>query len=178
MKTEYEARILEIDKEKFIERLEKLGAVKIADFNQRRYVYDFKPVVSNKWIRLRDNGKETTLTIKEIKSDDIDGTKELEIKASDFESTNMILEKLGYKARSYQENKRTRYMLKNIEIDIDTWPMIPTYVEFEGSSEEDILEVINELGYKRGDIVTYGVSKIYDYYGLNIDDYKILKFGD
>lgn len=176
MKTEYEARILDINKEKFVSKLETMGALKVADYKQRRYVYDFNPVIPNKWIRLRDNGKEVTLTIKEIKNDSIDGTEELEIEVSDFEITNAILEELSYKNRSYQENKRIRYMLDNVEIDIDTWPMIPTYVEFEGESADKVLDVIKKLGYNEDDIVTYGVSKIYKHYGLNIDDYLELKF--
>lgn len=176
MKTEFEARILEIDKEEFIKKLEEVGATKVNDFHQRRYVYDFKPVVDSKWIRLRDNGVKTTLTIKNISNDNIDGTQELEIEVSDFEKTNKLLNELGYESRSYQENKRTRYMYKNIEIDIDTWPMIPTYVEFEGDNKENIVEVIKDLGFKEEDIITYGVSKIYSHYGINIDDYKILKF--
>lgn len=176
MKTEYEARILEIKREDFIKELEEVGATKVGDYNQRRYVYDFKPVLAGKWIRLRDNGVKSTLTIKNINNDNIDGTQELEIEVSDFEQTNMILNELGYEARSYQENKRTRYMYKKVEIDIDTWPMIPTYVEFEGDNKEQILEVIEELGFRKEDIITYGVSKIYSHYGINIDDYKILKF--
>jgi len=176
MKTEYEARILEINKEEFIKKLENLGATKVADYIQKRYIYDFNPAIKGKWIRLRDTGKETTLTIKEIKEDTIDGTKELEIKVSDFDTTNLILKELGYNYRLYQENKRTRYMLDNIEIDIDTWPMIPTYVEFEGDSAENILKVIEELRYKKEDIITYGVSKIYEHYGLDIDSYPELKF--
>lgn len=176
MKTEYEARILEINKDEFIKKIEDLDAVKIADYYQRRYIYDFNPVIKGKWIRLRDTGKETTLTIKEITKDTIDGTKELEIKVSDFNTTDSILEELGYRHRLYQENKRTRYMLNNIEIDIDTWPMVPTYVELEGDSEENILEFIKKLGYSEEDIITYGVSKIYNHYGLDIDSYKELKF--
>jgi len=49
------------------------------------------------------------LTIKEIISDSIDGTKEIEVEVSDFEDTNLILEKMGYKFKSYQENKRTSF---------------------------------------------------------------------
>ena len=176
MKTEYEARILEINKEEFIKKLENLGATKVADYIQKRYIYDFNPAIKGKWIRLRDTGKEVTLTIKEIKNDSIDGTKELEIKANDFDTTNLILNELGYKSRLYQENKRTRYMLNNIEIDIDKWPMIPTYVELEGPNEEEILKVVKELGFSSEDIITYGVSKIYNHYGLDIDDYPELKF--
>lgn len=176
MKTEYEARILEINKEEFIKKIEDLGAIKVADYYQRRYIYDFNPAIKGKWIRLRDTGKETTLTIKEITKDTIDGTKELEVKVSDFDTTDSILEELGYSHRLYQENKRTRYMLNEVEIDIDSWPMIPTYVELEGDSEENILKLIKELGYDEEDVITYGVSKIYDHYGLDIDSYKELKF--
>lgn len=36
-KTEYEVRVLEIDQEKLKEKLEKLGAIKQGDYNQKRY---------------------------------------------------------------------------------------------------------------------------------------------
>ena len=71
---EYEARVLEIEKEKLEEKLENLGAQKIADFNYKRRIYNFNPATDGKWIRLRTDGKNTTLTIKEIKSKTIDGT--------------------------------------------------------------------------------------------------------
>jgi len=176
MKTEVEARILDVNVSELKEKLEKVGAKFINNYNQKRYIYDFNPVQKGKWIRLRTDGESTTLTIKEIKNDGIDGTKELEIEVSDIESTNLILEELGYKARSYQENKRTRYIYNDIEIDIDSWPKIPTYVEFEGSEEDALISFIESLGYAKDDLITYGVSKIYKHYGLDIDDYNILKF--
>ncbi len=176
MNTEYEARILEIDSQEFIKKLEKLGAKKVNDYYQKRYVYDFKPVVNNKWIRLRTDGVKATLTIKKIENDNIDGTKELEIEVSDFEKTNLILNELGYQRRAYQENKRTRYIYNNIEIDIDSWPMIPTYVELEGNGEQEIKDFIKLIGYEEKEIVTYGVSKIYKHYGIDIDAYEDLKF--
>lgn len=176
MKSEIEARILEIEKEELIKKLEKMGARFIGNYNQKRYVYDFNPVISNKWIRLRNNGEKSSLTIKEIVNDGINGTKELEIEVSDFDITNLILNELGYNFRSYQENKRTRYVYNNIEIDIDTWPNIPTYVEFEGPDENELLDFIESLGYKKEDIITDGVKKIYKKYGKDIDAYKELKF--
>ncbi len=176
MKSEIEARILEIEKEELIKKLEKIGARFIGNYNQKRYVYDFNPVISNKWIRLRNNGEKSSLTIKEIVNDGINGTKELEIEVSDFDITNLILNELGYNFRSYQENKRTRYVYNNIEIDIDTWPNIPTYVEFEGPDENELLDFIESLGYKKEDIITDGVKKIYKKYGKDIDAYKELKF--
>ena len=62
MHTEYEVRILEVDVEKVKDRLEKLKAKMKWDQIQKRYVYDLQPVEKGKWIRLRTNGKNTTLT--------------------------------------------------------------------------------------------------------------------
>ncbi len=176
MNTEYEVRILEVDKDNFIKKIEKLGAKKEGSLFQRRYVYDFNPVIKGKWIRLRTNGIETTITIKNIVSPLIDGTKEIEVKVSDFDKCNLILNELGYKARSYQENKRVRYILDGVEIDIDTWPMLPTYVEIEGKNEEDVMAMIRKLGYNDTDITTIDVDNIYKKYGYNLNDIKELKF--
>lgn len=55
---EYEVRVLEIDVEKIKEKLKELNATLLEDSFQRRHVYDFKPVVPNKWIRLRTNGRQ------------------------------------------------------------------------------------------------------------------------
>lgn len=72
-------------------KLESSGAKKVADFNYKRRIYNFNLAINGKWIRLRTDGKNTTLTIKEIKSNTIDGTEEIEIQVSDFEQTNSII---------------------------------------------------------------------------------------
>lgn len=178
MHIEYECTILKIDKEKFIEKIEKLGAKKVGDFYQKRYVYDFNPVNPNKWIRLRNNGKKTTLTIKNIvDKNKIGGTEELEIEVSDFENTNKILETLGYKSRNYQENKRITYELDDVEIDIDSWPMIPTYVELEGKNEQSVINLLKKLEVEEKDITNYDVVSIYkEIYGIDILEIKDLRF--
>lgn len=66
MKTEYEVRVLEIDVPMMQKKLEELSAKHVGEFSQRRYVYDFVPKIPGKWIRLRSNGKKTTLTIKHV----------------------------------------------------------------------------------------------------------------
>ena len=145
MNTEYEIRILEVDVENLTRKLENLGAKKVGDWFQKRYVYDFVPKRENQWIRLRTNGEKTTLTYKNIEKDAIDGTKELEIEVDNFEKTNEMLEILGYKNKGYQENKRIRYLLNGVEIDFDSWPRIPTYMEIEGSNEKEVTETLKLL---------------------------------
>lgn len=176
---EYEARVLEIEKEKLEKKLESLGAEKVADFNYKRRVYNFNPASDNKWIRLRTDGKNATLTIKEIKSKEIDGTEETEIQVSDFEQTHIILNKLGYKAHTYQENKRTRYVLDGVEIDIDTWPYIPTYVEIEGKSTQDVQNMINKLELSNKKITSIDVQGVFKkFYKIDIAKKKEVKFGE
>ena len=175
MKTEIEARLLNVDVEGFLEKLKSLKAEFVGDWLQIRNCYDFNPVRKNSWIRLRKNGKETTLTIKEIGSARIDGTKESEIVVSDFDTANEILNKLGYKERTTQENRRIQYKLDGVEIDVDFWPMIPTYVEFEASSEEDIKSVCGKLGVSFNELTSLDVQSIYSHYGIDLNEIKILK---
>lgn len=176
---EYEARVLDIEKEKLEKKLESLGAEKVADFNYKRRIYNFNPASDGKWIRLRTDGVNTTLTIKEIKSLEIDGTEEIEIQVSDFETTNTMLNKLGYKAHTYQENKRTRYILDNVEIDIDTWPYIPTYVEIEGKSTEDVKNMIKKLELEDKKITSIDVQGVFKkIYKIDIAKKEEVKFGE
>ena len=175
MHTEYEVRILEIDVDSINKKLNELGATFEWDRIQKRYVYDFIPKVDSKWIRLRTNGIKTTLTIKDLVTSKIDGTRELEIEVDDFVNTNKILEELGYTPRNYQENRRIQYKLDGVEIDIDSWPMIPTYLEIEGSSEDEVYKIVEKLGYKLENTTTRDVEGIYNDYGYDVMEIKDLR---
>lgn len=179
MNIEYEARVLEINVEEVEKKLRELGAVKEEVHDFRRHTYDLKPAEEMSWIRLRTNGKKTTLTIKEVTSHTVDGTKELEVEVEDFDEMNRILERLGFNYKSYQENRRISYKLDGVCVEIDSWPLIPTYMEIEGKSEEDVYRVAEMLGYKKEDLVTLDVSSIYlNVYGIDIDSIKVLKYDE
>ena len=173
---EYEVKILEINKDEIQNKLKNLNATLIENSFQKRYVYDFKPIEPNKWIRLRTNGKKSTLTLKNIESSNIDGTKEREIEVSDFEMTNEILRELGYIPKGFQENKRIKYDLNGVEIDIDTWPKIPTYLEIEGKSEEDVYKTLELLEIPKEKSTSLDVQSIYSNYGIDIEKEPNLSF--
>ncbi|MDO8648078.1 MAG: class IV adenylate cyclase [Candidatus Diapherotrites archaeon] len=176
MKTEFEVKILDIDVAAVKKKLDGLGAVKVAERKMRRFVYDIGLEKSHSWIRLRDNGEKTTLTIKEIHSSEIDGTKEIEVEVSDFDSANSILNKLGFFPKAYQENKRVSFRLDGAEVEIDSWPKIPPYVEIEAGSAEKVEKVLNILGFEKSQATSIGVEEVYKKYGINIHDFKELKF--
>ena len=101
---------------------------------------------------------------------------ETEIEVPSIKEANNLLEALGYAYKSYQEKERITYILDGYELDIDTWPGIPTYVEIEGSSEEDLEIILNKLGYSMKDTVSCTADQIYEKYGLSMFDKREIKF--
>lgn len=177
MKIEYEIRFLEIDKDKILKKLHELGATEVGDWLQIRKTYNFVTPRPNAWLRLRTNGIKTTLTVKEISSDKIDGTKESEVEVSDFAETDEILKKIGIAERNFQENRRHQFLYKGVEIDVDSWPLIPTYLEIEGQGEDIIKEVCKDLDLNYEKSTTMDVVDIYNkVYGIDILNMKELKF--
>jgi adenylate cyclase class 2 len=140
MPTEFEAKILDIDPVKVTQVIIAWGGRQAgATVLLRRYVYDVTPGDESRWIRLRDTGSGSTLTVKEIRHDGIDGTDEIEVGVDQFETTNDLLGKLGFTPRSYQENRRTSFVLDGARLEIDEWPLIPPYLEIEADSREEVL---------------------------------------
>ena len=105
----------------------------------------------------------------------IDGTKESEVIVSDFDTANEILNKLGYFARSKQENRRIQYRLDGVEIDVDFWPMIPPYVEFEAESEEDIKKLCKKLDIDFDGLTSLDVDNIFKDYGFDLAKMPIIE---
>ena len=177
MESEYEITVLDIDVSEIEKKLESIGAIKQGEYFQKRNLYNFHEEYRGRFIRLRTNGEKTTLTIKDKSAKkEIGSVKELEIEVSSFEKTNEILELLGYENSTYQENKRIIYKLGHIEFDIDTWPMIPTYLEIEGKNKEDVEKMIKILDIDEEKLSLDKVSEIYKKYGIDIHQYKELKF--
>jgi adenylate cyclase, class 2 len=176
MQIEFEAKILDIDVDEFISKLNALGARKIGEKMQKRLVYDFTPKKENSWIRLRTDGDKATLCIKEIQNHKIDGTAELETSVGDFETTAHILEKLGYTPKAYQENRRISYILDDVEIEIDSWPLIPPYIEIEAKSIHAVEAMIIKLGYKVSQSTSINTQDVYRIYGIDVLSIKDLRF--
>ena len=134
---------------------------------------------SKKWIRVRQTNDKTTIAVKHILANNetsLQQMLETEIEVPSIKEANNLLEALGYAYKSYQEKERITYILDGYELDIDTWPGIPTYVEIEGSSEEDLEIILNKLGYSMKDTVSCTADQIYEKYGLSMFDKREIKF--
>ncbi|MGH7174983.1 MAG: class IV adenylate cyclase [Minisyncoccia bacterium] len=184
---EYEVKYLNIDRAALEEKLRALGAKKVGDYNYRRIIFDYPDMRLDHqaaWIRLRDEGERSTLTYKQrlgAKRNSTEGDTgmyERETVVSDFDATRDILLKSGLIEKMYQENTRTRYELAGVEYDIDTWPLIPTYLEIEGKNWEDVYAAAEKIGLKREDAKIFSANQIYKLNGLDDRNYTKLTFDE
>lgn len=162
MPIEHAAKVLGIDPEAVTARILAAGGEQVTGRGlMRRHVYDIVPGDMSKWIRLRDTGTETTLCVKEIRGGAIDGTLEVETGVGDFAATAELLSLLGFKPRSYQENRRTSFLLDGVRLELDEWPLIPPYLEIEGDTETDILRASGVLGFAEDQLTGENTIKVY-----------------
>lgn len=169
MSVEFEAKVLGIDPAATVRAIVARGGRRTADtVLLRRYVYDVTSGDASRWIRLRDNGFSSSLTVKEIRHDGIDGTEETEVEVSSFDGTNDLLEKLGFTARSYQENRRTSFELDGAQLEIDEWPLIPPYLEIEAQSRAEVLRIAGLLGYSEDELTGENTVKVYARHGIDL----------
>ena len=106
------------------------------------------------------------------------GQKEILIAVNSFDGAVALLESIGCEKKSYQESKRELWKLDNVEIAIDTWPFLETYVEIEGSSEEIVKDIAAKLDLDYREAIFDTVNVIYKRkYGKTIDelDKEVLK---
>ncbi|MBU4351238.1 CYTH domain-containing protein [Candidatus Parcubacteria bacterium] len=149
MQIELEAKFLDINIEELRSLLKKEKAVLVhRERLMKRMVFDYQDARLKKiggWIRVRDEGDKITLAYKQLKDRTIKGTKEISLSVESFEKISDLLLTIGFNSKSYQETKRERWQLGEIEITIDTWPWIPSFVEIEGSKENDLKKVADSL---------------------------------
>lgn len=176
MMTEFEIKVLNINKENIEKQLIALGFNKSESKFFKRYIYGLD---DNGWLRLRTDGNNTTLTYKKYLNDSIDGVKETEIKVDNIENTNELLSRIGLIYSKYQENKRVVYLsdkYPDVEVVIDEWPMINPYMEIEANSEDSVKALLNKLDIKGLDTTSAPTSEVYRRAGLDLDSYTRLVF--
>jgi len=177
--TETEIKFLEIDKEALISRLHELKAEDLGEDLYREIIFysknsDFRK--EKKIVRLRKTKDDLLLTYKERPLVETSTTTEIEIRVNDEEKTVAFLEKLGLVAFRIQEKKRHSFLFENARVDIDTWPGVPTYVELEGETEEELLEIAKKLEL-HGEMHIEAAGKILEtYYDIQIHDLRYFTF--
>jgi adenylate cyclase class 2 len=183
MPKEYETRVLDIDKDAIIAKLEQLGAKKIKDVLQRRKTFDYPDRRLDKgraWVRLRDTGEgkfQLAYKCHMMKGEGaVADCEEIEFDVEDFERPEQLLLAIGLERKGYQETRRTRYQLDDLQFDLDEWPMLNPFIEVEGPSEERVLAGLALLGFRPEDTFPGHAGDIYEKEGIDWTSMKEIRF--
>lgn len=180
---EIECKFLDIDIPLIEQKLIGLGFKKKYKKLFKRYVFDYpdrRLNSDNAWLRVRDEGGQTTMTFKqrtgvgELGADG--GMREIEVTVDDFRRAGEILEAIGMEIKFYEENWRTLYERDGVEVSIDEWPLIPAYLEIEASSWGIVDSTATKLGFDPGKKMVCSTMQVYKQYGIREDDYSTLTF--
>lgn len=166
MKTEIEAKFLNVDFDEIREKLTNLGAILEEPMRMmRRYTFDNAYMKRDKdsFVRVRDEGKKVTVTYKQFDSLSLHGAKEIEIEVNDFDGAVALMREIGAgeEGQSYQESRRETWRLGQAEIVLDEWPWLKPYIEIEGDAEEVVRQTADFLGLSWNDAVFGDVMVAY-----------------
>jgi len=163
MKTEYEAKFVNIDVDNVRDKLRGSGAVlKIPMRLMRRVTIDTSEMKKkDAFLRVRDEGDRVTMTYKQFDALSVDGAKEHEVIVSDFEETIALLAAAGLPYGSFQESKRETWDLNRVEIVIDEWPWLSPYIEIEADDELQVKAIARQLGFDWNEAVFGDVMAAY-----------------
>lgn len=170
MDNEIEAQFLDINKDALRAKLKEVGAKLMKpEVLMRRVVFDLG---KHEYARVRDEGDgKIVMTYKNVKDDkSILGTKEVNVIIDDYENGILLLKACGLVPKAEQESYRETWVYDDVEICIDTWPWIPTFVEVEGPSEKSVWDTAKKLGLSREKAKFGSVDTTYQhYYGVDTD---------
>lgn len=176
---EKEIKILEIDLEKLQKKLESIWAIKIFEWFIHDIYYDFsdnwkfKMEDNQRLFRVRQKWEIHLYTIKRKRNTEIDWWEkwykiadEWERQITDVESFKKVLE--NYWMIQVREKKKYRisYTLNWIEFDIDKYDNIPTLLEIEANTSEEIEKYILILELEKNIKKNFWSRWLYKYYSL------------
>lgn len=186
MQTEIEAKWLNINPDEMRAKLKNIGAVLVEPerlMTRRNFDFpDGRLAKIRGWVRLRDENDKITLSYKQMDDRTVHGTKEVNLIVNDIDSTCNFLEALGLQQKSYQETKRESWKLDGAEVEIDTWPWIPSFVEIETDSEEKLFDIADRLDLPRDKAlhgsVEIAYQAVYDVTEEQVNGWENISFID
>ena len=173
MEKELEVKVLNIDVDEVIKKLNNLGAKFLYREHQKNYnitssKFVYIPIGS--YLRIReiidDKGKtlNITLTYKEnIKNEEIRENNEYNVNISDIEGMLSILNFLGYDSFDIGEKERFSFEFIDSIIDIDIWDkkVYPfPYMEIESTKLENIYNILDLLEIGRENISLKSIKEL------------------
>ncbi len=178
MKSEYiehEIKVLNVNIEQVIEKLEELGAKKVYDDERKFIVLDNENgdyLKQDKLIRVTEEG--TTKVSIHINNSKPEIKEAIKYKASRTKEQLDFFKAIGLNPIAKAKARRISYELGDIDFDIDDFYKIPPFLEIDLENVEDEKELLKKLGLENNEVVRMGTEAIFEHYGLNyFEEYKV-----
>lgn len=179
MAHEIETKVLGINVDEIIQKLESLGAEKTQETRLSVTWYRPKGIKEGEdpwFLRIRSNSDGVNTVTWKAKSDILGITckhKEIDFKIDAVEELSDLFEEIDLEIYAFQEKDRTSFKLDGWVIEIDQYPNMPAFLEIEGNSEEHVNEAIKKLGLQESKTWADGErTLIQNIYGLDWYDMK------
>lgn len=175
MTQEIETKVLDIDKDDIILKLNKLGAQE-KDSRTKLTVNWFRKVGITEgqdpwYLRIRsydDSKHEVTWKAKSEIQGNVRKHKEINFMIAEPEKLADLFEEIDLENYAHQEKYRTSFTLKDWQFDIDEYPGMPAFIEIEGHNMEHINEAMKLLGIESNQTWTDGErTLVQNVYKLN-----------
>lgn len=170
---EHEIKVLDVDVDSLIEKLNKLGAKEVYNNTRTIIALDTEDKhflnKEDKLIRVTDEGSiKVTMHVNQSKPKEKEAIK---FKTSRLKETLDFFNELGITPISNVKAKRISYELGKIDFDIDKFPEIPAFLEIDTEYIEEeghtIEEILKNLGLESNKIVEMGTEDIHKIYGID-----------
>lgn len=145
---ETEVRYLDVDAKRLKQKLSEIGAKDCGLSSIDEIIYYDEALTwsgEGKFIRVRKINDEIFLTYKKHPKISSPYATEIEMKVDNWDGIQAFLSQLKLIPFRHQQKRRHKFTYQEIQIDIDTWPKIPTYVELEGKNVEALMKLANIL---------------------------------
>jgi adenylate cyclase class 2 len=169
MGKEIEAKFLEVDAKEVRKNIINIGGKLVHPLMlYKRYAFFLINKKQKGYARVRQENGKVTMTIKTYDESKYANEYEVELNNS-LEEAKEFMVSAGFIIKAYQETLREKWSITGCsEIVIDTVPGIPTYVELECNSEENIKKLAKKLGldYSKANYGAFD-KQFVQYYGLS-----------
>jgi len=183
MKQEYEVKILNVNPAELVAKLQKLGGtISFGPGLLKTVLFDHPKLKLREQgipMRVRELGSVAYLNIKHAsgpQEGSIKSLQETELTVEAFDKMCELLRLAGFYPFRYQEKRRTTFNFPGVRVELDEYPNIPAYLEFEGDTAQLASELVAKLGYEASQTAKLSATEILKKHGVANPD--LVRFDD
>ena len=175
---EIEIKFLNIDVQETKKRLKEIGANLEYDELFEEWLFARPEWKAKRGrVRLRKQSNKLLLAYKETLQETSKGNTEIEFEVLNKEAALEFLLKLDFEEPRYQQKRRIHYVIEDVSVDIDFWPLLPPMIEIEALSLAKAEHVATKLGFTLAAACNLDAFQIYTtVYNIDINSITNLVF--